>query len=57
MKTIWTIYYDDSGESEQYGEGRWFISNGLGEVLGDASFNTFEEAKQFLDECLEEDLE
>lgn len=48
----WEIRYDDSGESEQYGEGRWFISDENGMVLGDASFYTEQEAKEFLDDFL-----
>ena len=49
-KTEWHICFDDSGESEQYDEGEWFISNLRGEVLGDMSFDTREEAEQFLKE-------
>ena len=48
MSTKWTICYDDTGESEEYGEGNWFISDLKGTVLGDASFDTREEAEEFL---------
>jgi hypothetical protein len=50
----WTICFDDSGESEEYGEGNWYVSNERGEVLGDASFDTKAEAEQFLLENSEE---
>ena len=53
-KTQWMICFDDSGESEEYGEGEWFISNLRGDVLGDMSFDTREEAEQFLKECEED---
>jgi hypothetical protein len=49
----WEIRYDDSGESERYGEGRWFVADETGMVLGDASFHTKQEAEDFLKECLE----
>ena len=49
----WEIRYDDSGESERYGEGNWFISDENGMVLGDASFDTREEAEKFLIEDIE----
>jgi hypothetical protein len=49
----WEVRLDDSGESEKYGEGRWFISNKKGEVLADKSFKTQLEANIFLDEYLE----
>lgn len=42
------ILYDDSGESEQYNEGNWYISDIKGHVLGDMSFYTEEEAKNYL---------
>ena len=44
----WEIIYDNSGESEYYGEGNWFIANALGTVLDDLSFNTKEEALDYL---------
>ena len=50
---IWIICYDDSGDSERYGEGRWWVSDETGIVLGDASFYTEQEAKDFLNEFLE----
>lgn len=53
-KTQWQICFDDSGESEEYGEGNWYISNAKGEVLFDMSFVTQEEAEQFLKECEED---
>ena len=49
----WEIRYDDSGESERYGEGRWFVADENGMVLGDESFHTKQEAEDFLKECLE----
>ena len=49
----WQICYDDSGESEIYGEGRWFVADEVGMVLGDTSFYTKQEAEDFLKECLE----
>ena len=49
----WEIRYDDSGESEIYGEGRWFVADEDGIVLGDTSFHTKKEAEDFLKECLE----
>jgi len=52
-KENWEICYDDSGESERYGEGNWYIANEVGMVLGDASFDSREEAEQFLSECEE----
>lgn len=48
MKNKWEIFYDDSGESEEYGEGNWFIANPLGMVLDDLSFETKEEAEEYL---------
>ena len=50
----WEIRYDDSGESERYGEGNWFISDENGMVLGDASFDTREEDEKFLAEYMED---
>jgi hypothetical protein len=50
---IWEIHYDDSGESERYNEGRWWVADETGIVLGDASFHTKKEAKDFLNEFLE----
>jgi hypothetical protein len=44
----WEILYDDSGESEYYGEGNWFIANVLGTVLDDKSFSTKKEAEEYL---------
>lgn len=44
----WEIYCDDSGESEYYNEGAWFIANPLGHVLDDLSFDTQEEAINYL---------
>lgn len=52
MSSTWQIRYDDSGESEQYDEGNWFINDVKGNVLGDASFETEQEAKDFLSEYL-----
>lgn len=52
MSATWQIRYDDSGESEECGEGNWFISDAVGNVLGDASFETEQEAKDFLAEYL-----
>lgn len=49
----WEICYDDSGESERYGEGRWFVADENGMVLGDASFYSEQDARDFLKECLE----
>ena len=54
FRSEWVICYDDTGESEEYGEGNWFISDLVGNVLGDASFDTREEAEQFLKECGED---
>lgn len=50
------IIYDDSGESERYGEPNWFISDQLGNVLHDLSFETEQEAREYLESCDEEDL-
>lgn len=46
----WQIMYDDSGESEYYGEFNWYITNELGEVLDDISFETETEAQHYLNE-------
>ena len=50
------IIYDDSGESERYGEPNWFISDQLGNVLHDLSFETEQEAREYLESCDKEDL-
>ena len=43
------ILYDDSGESEQYGEFNWYISNQAGDVLHGLSFETKEKAIIYLE--------
>lgn len=57
LKDKWEICYDDSGESERYGEGRWYVADENGMVLGDASFHTKQEAEDFLKEYLENEYE
>jgi hypothetical protein len=44
----WEICFDDSGESERYGEFPWYICDEVGMVLDDMSFKTESEAKQYL---------
>jgi hypothetical protein len=55
-RSDYEIIYDDSGESEYYGEPNWFISDQLGNVLHDLSFETQQEARDYLESCDEEDL-
>jgi hypothetical protein len=44
------VVFDDSGESEQYNEGHWFITdNDTGHVLDDMSFLTKQEAEDYLE--------
>jgi hypothetical protein len=44
------IAFDASGESEQYNEGNWFITdNDTGHVLDDMSFSTKQEAEDYLE--------
>ena len=44
----YTIIYDDSGESEYYGEFNWFIADDVGNVMHDLSFETEKEAQDYL---------
>lgn len=48
MSNDWQICLDNSGESERFNEGAWFICNKRGDVLGDASFNTKQQAIDYL---------
>lgn len=54
MMSNWAIIYDDSGESEYYGEGNWFIANAVGLVLDDQSFETKEQAEEYLTKYIKE---
>ena len=54
--TEYEIIYDDSGESERYDESNWFISDQLGNVLHDLSFETEQEARKYLEDCADEGL-
>ena len=47
------IIYDDSGESEYYGEPNWFIADDVGNVLHDLSFETEKEAQDYLTQLAE----